>query len=154
MFTFDADMARYQVKRRGGSDHQVYDARDSLSPVADVVEADLLRALACGELDVAYQPIVQPYDRFVVGVGARLRWTHPSHKAVAPPVVITLAERRSLINEIDDWVLRRPRPADGGTTWAGEAEGVVAQALSARAGPWTILLTCWSLERQIDASTA
>lgn len=104
----NADMAMYQVKRRGGADHQVVDLRDTLSQFDnDTLEADLRRALACDELDVAYQPIVKPCDRRVVAVEALLRWTHPSCGPVEPPVIIAMAERSGLINDIDEWVLRR-----------------------------------------------
>ncbi len=103
-----ADMAMYQVKRRGGADHQVVDLRDALSRFDNVIlETDLRRALARNELDVAYQPIVRPDDGFVVGLEALLRWNHPSHGPVEPQVIIAVAERSGLINEIDEWVLRR-----------------------------------------------
>jgi diguanylate cyclase (GGDEF)-like protein len=104
----NADMAMYQVKRRGGAGHQVIDLRDRLAHVDDdTLEADLRRALAADELDVAYQPIVRPVDRSVVAVEALLRWTHPSLGPVEPRLMIAMAERSDLINDIDDWVLRR-----------------------------------------------
>jgi diguanylate cyclase (GGDEF)-like protein len=104
----DADMAMYQVKRRGGAGHQVIDLRDRLPHFEDeTLEADLRGALACNQLDVAYQPIVLPGDMTVVAVEALLRWTHPSHGRVEPAVIIAMAERSELINDIDEWVLRR-----------------------------------------------
>lgn len=63
----NADMAMYQVKRRGGGGHQVLDLRDMPPHFDGRLEADLGRAIAAGELDVAYQPIVKPSDRFMVG---------------------------------------------------------------------------------------
>ncbi len=104
----NADMAMYQVKRRGGADHQVVDLRDTLSHFdSENLEADLRRALVLEELEVAYQPIVQPDNKYLVGVEALLRWTHPSHGTVEPTAVIDMAEQSGLINEIDQWVLRR-----------------------------------------------
>lgn len=104
----NADLAMYQVKRRGGADHQVLDLRDMLSSTFDdALEADFRRALACGGLDVAYQPIIQPDDKSVAGVEALLRWTHPTHGPIAPTTLIAIAERNGFINEIDEWVMQR-----------------------------------------------
>lgn len=118
----NADIAMYQVKRRGGAGHHVVDLRDTLSDVDDVIlEAEFRRALAGDELDVAYQPIVQPGDRFVVAVEALLRWTHPSHGPVDTTAVIAMAERSGLINDLDDWVLRRA--CRDRRTWLGARPG-------------------------------
>ncbi len=105
----NADRAMYQAKRRGGTDHQVADRRDTMSRFDNdlLLETGLRRALACDGLDVAYQPIVRTADQYVVAVEALLRWTHPSFGQVDPRVMVALAERSALINDIDDWVLRR-----------------------------------------------
>ena len=104
----NADRAMYQVKRRGGAGHHVIDLRETMSHIGDdILEADLRRALAQDELDVAYQPIVRPGDRIMVAVEALLRWEHPTHGPVEPPVIIAMAERSELINEVDEWVLGR-----------------------------------------------
>ena len=103
----NADKAMYQVKRSGGGGHQVADLCDTLFQDDDNLEADLRRALASDELDVAYQPIVRPGDRSVVAVEALLRWTHPKLGPVEPMAAIALAERSGLVNDLDEWVLRR-----------------------------------------------
>ncbi len=103
-----ADIAMYQVKRRGGGGHQIIDLRHTLPPTDDeLFEADLRCALAADELDVEYQPIIRPSDGAIVGVEALLRWTHPSYGQVEPPVIIAVAERSNLINDVGEWVLRR-----------------------------------------------
>jgi predicted signal transduction protein with EAL and GGDEF domain len=104
----NADLAMYQVKRRGGAGHQVIDLRHRLPPADDcIVEADVRRALALDELDIAYQPVVRPGDRTIVAVEALLRWTHPSHGPVGPTSIIAIAEQSDLVDDIGEWVLRR-----------------------------------------------
>ena len=103
-----ADMAMYQVKRRGGAGHHIVGIRDSFEPVTDDrLEADLHRALAANELNVVYQPIVRTCDRTIIGVEALVRWTHASLGRITPPAIVALAERTELIDELGAWVLRR-----------------------------------------------
>lgn len=103
-----ADMAMYQVKRRGGAGHQIIDLRSAAQPVADdLLEFDLRRALLADELEVLYQPIVRTKSRSIVGVEALLRWTHPSLGPIEPPSIIAIAEKTELINDLGAWVLRR-----------------------------------------------
>lgn len=103
-----ADMAMYQVKRRGGAGHHIVGLRDSFEPATDYrLEADLHRALAANELSVVYQPIVRTSDRAIIGVEALVRWTHGSLGRITPPAIVALAERTELIDELGAWVLRR-----------------------------------------------
>jgi EAL domain-containing protein (putative c-di-GMP-specific phosphodiesterase class I) len=60
-----------------------------------------------GQLSLAYQPIVDPVDRIVVGVEALVRWNDPRRGDVPALTIIGAAERSALINDIGRWVLRR-----------------------------------------------
>lgn len=103
-----ADTAMYQAKRRGGGVHQVIDlraARDAAS--RDQLELDLHAALAGGQLDLDYQPIVRTRDGQVIGVEALLRWTHPIHGPVPAETTVSIAERSGLIGAIGGWALLR-----------------------------------------------
>jgi len=103
-----ADMAMYEVKRRGGAGHQIIGPRHASLPEADGrLEADLRTALALDELDVAYQPIIRLHDGAVVGVEALLRWIHPSLGSIEPSSIIAISERSGLIDDIGEWILRR-----------------------------------------------
>ena len=64
-------------------------------------------ALADDAFEVAYQPLVRSGDGLIVGVEARLRWTDATRGVVSPSVIVTVAERSQLINEVGAWVLRR-----------------------------------------------
>lgn len=104
----EADMAMYQVKRRGGRGHQIIDMRAALRTMdLNQLEHDLRAALADGDLEVHYQPILRTLDGQTTGVEALLRWTHPTRGPIPPPTIIRVAERTGLIAEVGAWVLER-----------------------------------------------
>lgn len=55
---------------------------------------------------LAYQPQVD-YTGNVVGVEALLRWQHPIHGALYPPLVIKLAEDGGFLPELEEAIVRR-----------------------------------------------
>jgi diguanylate cyclase (GGDEF)-like protein len=104
----DADIAMYQVKDKGGAGHQVFDLLASrTSTERATLERDLRIALADGELDVAYQPIVRSTDGLVMGAEALLRWTRSGRGPVSPWSMVAAAEQSGLISDIGEWVLER-----------------------------------------------
>ncbi len=68
---------------------------------------DLRGALAAGQLEVYYQPIVAMTSRRIVKAEALLRWRHPERGFVSPALFIPIAEETGLISEIGDWVFRQ-----------------------------------------------
>lgn len=102
----NADLALYEAKKRGRSQIVEYTAelsREYESRVA--LEQDLQRALARGELDIVYQPIVDPRSGRAICCEALLRWNHPELGPIAPDVFIPIAEATGLIVSIGAWVL-------------------------------------------------
>ncbi|MBE7246007.1 MAG: EAL domain-containing protein [Actinomycetospora chiangmaiensis] len=71
------------------------------------LEDDLRRAVAAGELHVAYQPIVGLSQGAVSAREALMRWTHPERGAVSPKRFIPLAEKSDLIRVLGLWVLEQ-----------------------------------------------
>jgi diguanylate cyclase (GGDEF)-like protein len=103
-----ADIAMYQVKRKGGANHQVIDLRARhLAEYHMDLRIALSYAEERGELRIDYQPIVRTDDRGVEGVEALLRWDHPSRGPIPPSTMVTLAEQSGLIVEIGRWVLEQ-----------------------------------------------
>ena len=70
------------------------------------LESDLRRAVEQGEIDVAYQPIVDMGTGRPVGVEALARWTHAERGPVSPRHFIAVAERNGVIDELGRHVLR------------------------------------------------
>ncbi|HSP37584.1 MAG TPA: GGDEF domain-containing protein [Frankiaceae bacterium] len=104
----EADVAMTQAKGKGGGRHQIIDLREAeKANERSLLESDLREAVAHGDLDVAYQPLVRSEDGVVTGVEALLRWSHRVRGSVPPLTMIHLAEQSGLINEIGSWVLER-----------------------------------------------
>ncbi len=101
-----ADMAMYQVKRKGGAHHQLLDVLEQdLMDYKDSLQRDLRHAAELHQLRLEYQPVVRVSDGGVVSVEALLRWDHPERGPIPPSVLIPLAEQSGDIIEIGRWVL-------------------------------------------------
>ena len=69
-----ADLAMYQVKRRGGADHQIIDLRATHVAESNLdLRIALGKAEGRGELRIEYQPIVRADDKNIEGIEALLR---------------------------------------------------------------------------------
>ena len=103
----EADAAMYRAKARGRGQVELYDeamrarAYDRLR-----LEGDLRRALADGDIQIAYQPIVDLRDGRPLAVEALARWTHPQRGEVSPASFIPMAEESGLIADLGRHVLR------------------------------------------------
>jgi diguanylate cyclase (GGDEF)-like protein len=101
-----ADMAMYQVKRKGGARHQLLDTSEQdLMEYEESLQRDLRHVTENEQLRLEYQPVVRVYDSAVVCVEALLRWDHPDLGPIPPSVMIPLAEQSGDIIEIGRWVL-------------------------------------------------
>jgi diguanylate cyclase (GGDEF)-like protein/PAS domain S-box-containing protein len=105
----NAELAILAAKWQGGSCARLYSAElETLAPGDSVaLESELRNALADGQLDVFYQPIIRLSDRGVAGFEALLRWRHPSKGLVSPAEFISHSEETGLIVALGRFALER-----------------------------------------------
>jgi EAL domain-containing protein (putative c-di-GMP-specific phosphodiesterase class I) len=102
-----AELAVHSAKMRGRGRYVVF--TPDLARVAadefDIRDA-LAAAIAGGNVDVAYQPILAPWNRQLIGFEALARWQlHGT--PIAPDVFLPVARRLGLIAELDELVLAK-----------------------------------------------
>jgi PAS domain S-box-containing protein len=83
---------------------------------------DLRRAMAQGELELHFQPVVRPIDGWVSGVESLLRWRHPRLGLLGPGAFIPLAEADGQIVELGRWTIEEA--VRHAATWTNLTVGV------------------------------
>ncbi|HVR82235.1 MAG TPA: GGDEF domain-containing protein [Luteimonas sp.] len=109
----DADTALYRAKSAGRQRFMLFD--DSLHREAmDVLglEHELRAALAAGEFEPYFQPLVRLADNAMVGYEALVRWNHPRRGVLVPAEFLPVADECGLIEAID-WQMYRRTCAEG-----------------------------------------
>jgi diguanylate cyclase (GGDEF)-like protein/PAS domain S-box-containing protein len=101
----DADEAMYEVKESGRNRYRVYDSAQRVGAQANILQAELSRAIEETELFLLYQPLFSLEDRSLIGVEALVRWRHPRRGVVLPDDFVPFAEQYGLIGRIDSFVL-------------------------------------------------
>ena len=100
-----ADVAMYEAKRTRtlamGYDRRLDAPRRRLNTIA----ADVERAMSDGDLELSYQPIVHAASSRIVGLEALVRWEHPTHGAVPPPVLIDAARDAGIGQAVNRWIV-------------------------------------------------
>jgi diguanylate cyclase (GGDEF)-like protein/PAS domain S-box-containing protein len=104
----NADIALYQAKEDGRRVFRFFEpGMDARLRARRTLEFDLRKALAAGEFELYYQPLVTLETGLICGFEALLRWRHPLRGMVALAEFIPLAEEIGLIVPIGEWVLRQ-----------------------------------------------
>jgi diguanylate cyclase (GGDEF)-like protein/PAS domain S-box-containing protein len=103
----NADAALYEAKAEGKSRQAWFDPAMGARASARVeIENGLRRALELGEIELAYQPVVDLRTGLIAGVEALARWRHRERGMIPPAEFIPVAERAGLIVELGRFVLR------------------------------------------------
>ncbi|HWH00198.1 MAG TPA: GGDEF domain-containing phosphodiesterase, partial [Pilimelia sp.] len=103
----DADVALHAAKSDGRGRYRVSDAQLRAGAVDQILlDTEMRSALARGEFEVHYQPIIELATGRISGAEALVRWRHPRRGMVAPGSFLPAAEAAGLLPDIDRWVLR------------------------------------------------
>jgi diguanylate cyclase (GGDEF)-like protein len=103
-----ADLALYTVKSSGRNDFCLF--RDEMLEIVNTqqsAERELREAIAEGQFELHYQPVVDIRTRELCGVETLVRWRHPVKGMIAPDNFIPLAESTGLIAPLGEWILEK-----------------------------------------------
>ena len=151
-----ADAALFEAKRTGTGHFVMANAALIASADQQVeLECQLREALLRDELQLHYQPVVNP-DGAILSAEALIRWLHPERGMLGPDVFLPVAEQGGLMRDLDRWVLRTAmhearewrawdgRPVAVAVNLADPGEGdfvaTVATAVAESGLPWGCLV--------------
>ncbi|WP_148862086.1 putative bifunctional diguanylate cyclase/phosphodiesterase [Marinobacter fonticola] len=102
------EAAMYHAKESGRAQMQAF--RQDIHSTARsrfVLESELRHAIQHNQLDVFYQPIVEPDNAEIVSNEALVRWQHPARGWMSPMEFLDVARNAGLMQELGLSVLRR-----------------------------------------------
>ncbi|MFI4987274.1 MAG: EAL domain-containing protein [Alphaproteobacteria bacterium] len=131
-----ATMALSRAKSLVEQRYEFYNTHMTAAAEARVkIEVELRRAIERGEIEVFYQPQVDPIDFRITGMEALARWRHPARGIVPPGEFIPIAEQTGLIAPLGEHVLRMACAQ----TAAWEREGLCAFPVSVNVSGWQLM---------------
>jgi diguanylate cyclase (GGDEF)-like protein/PAS domain S-box-containing protein len=102
----DADIAMYRAKERGRARFEIFDEDMRLRAAERLqTQNDLRTALRHDQIEVHFQPVVDPRTGVVTGSEALARWRHPTRGLLLPEEFVPHAEESGLIVPLGNAVL-------------------------------------------------
>ena len=102
----DADIAMYRAKARGPGRFEIFDdAMQQEQIERRRLHQELEHALAEGQLELFYQPIVQLASGRPIGFEAQIRWHHPRRGLILPAQLRTICRETDLSVALGRWRL-------------------------------------------------
>lgn len=127
----NAGLALHRARAAGGGAVYFFEAGlEAAAQARQALEIDLRAALANGQFELHYQPLVSVARRRVAGFEALIRWNHPMLGRVSPAEFIPLAEELGLISALGAWVIRTACHEAASWPLSGGQEVTVAVNLS------------------------
>jgi diguanylate cyclase (GGDEF)-like protein len=112
----NSDLALYRAKDDGRGTYRFFGPEmDAQMQVRRTMECDLRKALAAGEFELHYQPVVNLGTDEISGVEALIRWRHPEKGLIPPNTFIPVAEEIGFIIQVGEWALREA--CDAARNW-------------------------------------
>jgi diguanylate cyclase (GGDEF)-like protein/PAS domain S-box-containing protein len=116
-----ADTAMYHAKALGKNRYHFFTSELNARALEQLrLENDMRRGLERGEFSLVYQPRVQLQTGKVTSFEALLRWQHPELGAIAPSVLIPIAEKSMFIQLLGREVLRQA--CQGAKRWQEDGQ--------------------------------
>ncbi|MDH5292240.1 MAG: EAL domain-containing protein [Acidimicrobiia bacterium] len=128
-----ADEAMYVAKGDGKGTYRVHTPGLRSTHSRELTAVNELRAgIKAGQLVLHHQPIFDLLTGKIETVEALVRWNHPDRGLIGPDDFVPMAERRRVIDDIGEWVVRNA--VDALARWRkefGDAAPAVSINLSA-----------------------
>ena len=103
----NADLAMYRAKSDGRGSYCFFEQdMDERIQARRALELELRNALAADQLQLYFQPLVNPVTGEILCFEALLRWFHPKLGEIPSAEFIQLAEESGLISSLGQWVLQ------------------------------------------------
>ncbi len=103
-----ADLAMHDAKRTGKNTFRLYTQELSFNAKTQVkIETELRNALANGDVQPFFQPIVSLHNNSIIGTETLARWYGNDGTVISPTVFIPVAERTGMITDLDLMILHQ-----------------------------------------------